>query len=130
VNFFTSISNFIYLFIKLQIIQSILFVELMVVLHGLQLCWENEFRRILCYSDSLQTVNLIGMVSLRTTDSLMKFLIFVNSLLESGMLWLTTCFGKAMSMRVRTCWQRWMLSTDPLVKFSTPPSDLSLPLLA
>jgi hypothetical protein len=30
-----------------------------VVLHGLTICWENEYRRINCLSDSLQAVNLI-----------------------------------------------------------------------
>jgi hypothetical protein len=31
----------------------------MAVLHDLQLCWENRFKRNMCYSDSLQTVSLI-----------------------------------------------------------------------
>ncbi|XP_045822427.1 uncharacterized protein LOC123915340 [Trifolium pratense] len=40
-------------------VRSILFVELMAVLHGLHICWESGFRRVTCYSDSLQLVNLI-----------------------------------------------------------------------
>ncbi|PNX68236.1 ribonuclease H [Trifolium pratense] len=40
-------------------VRSILFAELMAVLHGLQICWESGFRRVTCFSDSLQTVNLI-----------------------------------------------------------------------
>jgi hypothetical protein len=31
----------------------------MVVLHGLQICWENEFKIITCFLDSFQIVNLI-----------------------------------------------------------------------
>jgi ribonuclease HI len=31
----------------------------MAVLHGLQICWDKGFRRIVCFSDSLQTINLI-----------------------------------------------------------------------
>jgi hypothetical protein len=38
---------------------SILFAELMDMLHGLQICWENGYRRISCFSNSLQAVNLI-----------------------------------------------------------------------
>jgi hypothetical protein len=30
----------------------------MVVLHGLQLCWDNGYRKVICFSDSLQSVNL------------------------------------------------------------------------
>jgi ribonuclease HI len=39
-------------------IQRILFAEIMVVLHGLQLCWDNGYRKVICFSDSLQSVNL------------------------------------------------------------------------
>jgi ribonuclease HI len=38
---------------------SVLFVEIMVVLNGLELCWANGFRNISCFSDSLQAVTLI-----------------------------------------------------------------------
>jgi ribonuclease HI len=38
---------------------SILLAELMTILHGLQICWDKGFRRIVCFSDSLQTINLI-----------------------------------------------------------------------
>ncbi|MCH80050.1 ribonuclease H protein [Trifolium medium] len=38
---------------------SVLYAEIMAVLHGLELCWVNGFRNIACYSDSLQAVSLI-----------------------------------------------------------------------
>ncbi|GAU24479.1 hypothetical protein TSUD_319560 [Trifolium subterraneum] len=40
-------------------LKSILFAEIMVVLHGLTICWENGYRKINCLSNSLQLVNLI-----------------------------------------------------------------------
>jgi ribonuclease HI len=39
--------------------QSVLYVEVMAILHGLELCWSNGYRKITCYSDSLQVVSLI-----------------------------------------------------------------------
>jgi hypothetical protein len=61
----------------------------MVVLHGLQICWENEFKIITCFLDLFQIVNLIsGKEFLFITSLQMKFLVFVNFLLEIGRLWL------------------------------------------
>ncbi|PNX94706.1 ribonuclease H [Trifolium pratense] len=40
-------------------VQSILFAELVAVLHGLHICWESRFRRIGCFSDSLRIDSLI-----------------------------------------------------------------------
>jgi ribonuclease HI len=41
---------------------SILLAELMVVLHGLQICWDKGFRRIACFSDSLHLFSLMRRV--------------------------------------------------------------------
>jgi ribonuclease HI len=38
---------------------SVLYAEIIAILHGLELCWNNGFRNILCYSDSLQAVSLL-----------------------------------------------------------------------
>ncbi|PNX71251.1 ribonuclease H, partial [Trifolium pratense] len=38
---------------------SVLFAEILAVLNGLDLCWVNGFRNIVCFSDSLQAVTLI-----------------------------------------------------------------------
>ncbi|GAU30014.1 hypothetical protein TSUD_160990 [Trifolium subterraneum] len=38
---------------------SVLYAEIMANLHGLDLCWVNGYRKIECYSDSLQAVALI-----------------------------------------------------------------------
>ncbi|GAU48983.1 hypothetical protein TSUD_245740 [Trifolium subterraneum] len=38
---------------------SVLYAEIMAILHGLHLCWNNGYRSIVCYSDSLQAVSLI-----------------------------------------------------------------------
>jgi ribonuclease HI len=40
-------------------LQNILFAEILAILHGLKLCWERGFRKVLCCSDSLLSVNLI-----------------------------------------------------------------------
>ncbi|CAJ2638969.1 unnamed protein product [Trifolium pratense] len=39
--------------------QNILFAEIMAIWYGLKLCWERGFRKVLCCSDSLLSVNLI-----------------------------------------------------------------------
>ncbi|KAK2370649.1 hypothetical protein QL285_083681 [Trifolium repens] len=38
---------------------SVLYAELMAILHGLELCWDNGYRNVTCYSDSLRLVTLI-----------------------------------------------------------------------
>ncbi|PNX57966.1 ribonuclease H [Trifolium pratense] len=38
---------------------SILYAEIMAVLHGLELCWNNGYTNLVCFSDSLQAVSLI-----------------------------------------------------------------------
>jgi ribonuclease HI len=38
---------------------SVLYAEIIAILHGLELCWDNGFRNVTCYSDSLQAVTLI-----------------------------------------------------------------------
>ncbi|MCI09046.1 ribonuclease H protein [Trifolium medium] len=38
---------------------SILYADIMALLHGLELCWDKGFRRVICFSDSLQTVTLV-----------------------------------------------------------------------
>jgi ribonuclease HI len=38
---------------------SVLYDEIIAILHGLELCWVNGFRNIACYLDSLQAVSLI-----------------------------------------------------------------------
>jgi ribonuclease HI len=40
-------------------VPSVLYAEIMAILHGLQLCWSNGYGSIVCYSDSLQAVSLI-----------------------------------------------------------------------
>ncbi|KAK2403822.1 hypothetical protein QL285_053224 [Trifolium repens] len=40
-------------------VQSIIFAEIMVVLHGLQFCWDSGYQKVICFSDSLQSVNFI-----------------------------------------------------------------------
>ncbi|PNY11046.1 ribonuclease H [Trifolium pratense] len=37
----------------------VLYAEIMAILHGLQLCWNNGYRSIVCYPDSLKAVSLI-----------------------------------------------------------------------
>ena len=39
---------------------AVLLMELLVVLHGLQVAWNKGCRRLVCYSDSLLTVTLVN----------------------------------------------------------------------
>ncbi|PNX93234.1 ribonuclease H [Trifolium pratense] len=110
-------------------VQSILFAELMVVLHGLQICWESGFRRISCFSDSLQTVNLIW-------EGVSAHHRFANEVFSIRQLiardWevvIDHTFRKGNACADMLA-KIGALSTSPLVTISTPPSELSLPLLA
>ncbi|MCI37093.1 ribonuclease H protein, partial [Trifolium medium] len=38
---------------------SILYAEIMAMLHGLELCWKKGFQRVSCFSESLQIVTLV-----------------------------------------------------------------------
>jgi ribonuclease HI len=38
---------------------SILYAEIMAMLHGLELCWDKGFKQVICLSDSLQTVTVV-----------------------------------------------------------------------
>ncbi|MCI17473.1 ribonuclease H protein [Trifolium medium] len=40
-------------------LSSVLYVKIMAILRGLQLCWSNGYSSIVCYSDLLQAVSLI-----------------------------------------------------------------------
>jgi hypothetical protein len=128
---YTRISNgnFVLGFYGAAIVQSILYAELTTVLHGLQLCWENGFRRISCYSDSLQTVSLIRL-GVSTHHRFANEVFSICQLLArdwdgviNHMLWEGNAFADVLS-------KMGALSTGPLVKFSTPLSELSLPLRA
>jgi ribonuclease HI len=108
---------------------SILFAELMAILHGLQICWESGYRRISCFSDSLQAVNLIWdgvsahhrfaneVVSIRQLLD-RNWEIVVEHTLREG----NACADVLAKMGA--------LSDSPLVKISSPPVDLAIPLLA
>jgi ribonuclease HI len=51
--------NFIWGFYGSTDVPSILLAEITAILQGLQLCWESGFRKVICFSDSLQSVSLI-----------------------------------------------------------------------
>jgi len=44
---------------------NILHAKIMVLFHGIQLCWEPGFKDIICYSNSLQTICLVQTASVR-----------------------------------------------------------------
>ncbi|GAU48830.1 hypothetical protein TSUD_190600 [Trifolium subterraneum] len=110
-------------------VQSILFAELMAVLHGLQICWESGFRRITCFSDSLQIVNLIrDGVSAHHRFSNEVFII--HQLLAKDwevVIGHTFREGNACADVLA---KMGAASDSTLVTISTPPCDLSMPLLA
>ncbi|GAU31044.1 hypothetical protein TSUD_214800 [Trifolium subterraneum] len=83
--------------------ESILFAEIMVVLHGLTICWENGYRKINCLSDSLQLITLDWKVVLSHT-------------LREG----NSCADVLAKMGV--------VANTPLVTTSTPPRTLAKPL--
>ncbi|CAJ2673969.1 uncharacterized protein LOC123892375 [Trifolium pratense] len=101
----------------------------MAVLHGLQICWENEFRRIICFSDSLRAVNLIRegvsahhrfaneIFSIRQLVDKDWDVVVEHTLREDN-----ACADVLAKMSA--------LSNLPLVKITSPPNELSMPLLA
>jgi ribonuclease HI len=108
---------------------SILFAELMAVLKGLQLCWENGYRRIVCCSDSLQTVNLIRdgvSVHHRFANKVFSIRQLIdkdwNVVVEHTLRDGNTCADVLAKMGAQ--------SNVPLVSFHTPPMELASPLLA
>ncbi|GAU39987.1 hypothetical protein TSUD_211080 [Trifolium subterraneum] len=110
-------------------VQSILFAELMAVLHGLQICWESGFRRITCFSDSLQTVNLIrDGVSTHHRSSNEVFII--HQLLANDWEVVIDHTFREGNACADVLAKMGAASDSPLVKISTPPCDLSMPLLA
>jgi ribonuclease HI len=108
---------------------SILFAELMAVLKGLQLCWENGYRRIVCCSDSLHTVNLIRdgvSVHHRFANEVFSILQLIdkdwNVVVEHTLREGNTYEDVLAKMGAQ--------SDVPLVSFHTPPMELASPLLA
>jgi ribonuclease HI len=100
----------------------------MAVLNELQLCWENGFRRIVCCSDSLQTVNLIRdgvSVHHRFANEVLSIRQLIdrdwNVVVEHTLREGNTCADVLAKMGA--------LSDVPLVSFHTPPMELSSPLL-
>ncbi|XP_045831415.1 uncharacterized protein LOC123922770 [Trifolium pratense] len=121
--------DFILGFYGVATVQSILFAELMAVLHGLQICWENGFRRIICFSDSLQAVNLIRegvSAHHRFANEIFSIRQLVDKdwdvVLEHTLREGNACADVLAKMGAR--------SNLPLVKITSPPSELSMPLLA
>jgi ribonuclease HI len=122
-------SVFILGFYGVAVVQSILFVEFMVVLHGLQLYWENEYRYIICYSDSLLIVNIIR-DDISAHHRFTNEVAFIRQLLDRDwdvMVIHTLREGNACADVLA---KMVALSTTPLVKISSPPSELNIPLLA
>jgi ribonuclease HI len=108
---------------------SILLAELMVVLHGLQICWDKGFRRITCFSDSLQTVNLIR-------DGVSAHHRFANEVFSIRQL-LDRDWEVVIKHTLRegnacadVLAKMGALSDSSLVIISSPPVDLAAPLLA
>ncbi|KAK2392667.1 hypothetical protein QL285_066003 [Trifolium repens] len=108
---------------------SVLFAEIIAVLQGLQLCWENGFKHIVCFSDSLQAVTLIKtgvsphhrfaneIHSIRLLLS-RDWNVEINHTLREGNA-CADCLAK-----------RGSASDSPLVILDTPPVDMHLALLA
>ncbi|CAJ2654824.1 unnamed protein product [Trifolium pratense] len=121
--------DFILGFYGAAVVPNILFAELMAVLHGLQICWENGFRKIICFSDSLQGVSLIrdGVSAhhrfANEIFSIRQFLsrdweVVVEHTLQEG----NACADVSAKMGA--------LADSPLMKITSPPSSLAMPLLA
>ncbi|PNX70246.1 ribonuclease H [Trifolium pratense] len=98
----------------------------MAIFHGLQLCWESGYRKVICFSDSMQSVNLIrDGVSVHhrfanDIHSIRKLLanewdVVINHTLREG----NACADVMAKMGV--------MSTSLLVKIYTPPHELLFP---
>jgi ribonuclease HI len=122
-------NNFIQTNPKYIFTQNILFAEIMAVLHGLQLCWDNGYRKVICFSDSLQSVNLIR-------DGVSPHHRFANEIQCIRNL-LANEWEVVISHTLRegnasadVPAKMGALSTSQLVKISTPPHELQSPLSA
>ncbi|XP_045797645.1 uncharacterized protein LOC123891799 [Trifolium pratense] len=103
---------------------SILYAEIMAMLHGLELCWEKGFKHVICLSDSLQTVTLVKNGTsphhkfANEVFSIRQLLdrdwnVVINHTLREG----NACADMLAKMGANTI--------SPLVKLVEPPSELS-----
>ncbi|XP_045810552.1 uncharacterized protein LOC123904995 [Trifolium pratense] len=108
---------------------SILYAKIMVMLHGLELCWDKRFKHVICFLDSLQTVTLVkNGVSphhkfANEFFSIHQLLdrdwnVVINHTLREG----NACADMLAKMGANTI--------SPLVKLVVPPSELSPHLFA
>jgi ribonuclease HI len=121
--------EFLWGFYGVAAIQSVLFAEIMAILHGLQFCWDSGYRKVICFSDSLQSVNLIRdgvsahhrfaneIYSIRTLLA-KDWNVMINHTLREG----NACADVMAKMGA--------LSNSHLVKIDTPPQKLLRPLSA
>jgi ribonuclease HI len=101
----------------------------MAVLHGLQICWDKGFRRIACFSDSLQIVNLIW-------DGVSAYHQFANEIFSIRQL-----LHRDWEVAIKHTLREGNACADVLAKMgahsdsllviiSSPPVELAAPLLA
>jgi hypothetical protein len=105
------------------IMPNILFAEIMAIWHGLKLCWESGYRKVLCCSDTLLAVNLIkqGVAThhrfANEVHSIRQMLdndweVVISHTLREG----NACADVLAKMGA--------ISNSPMVKISAPPSNL------
>ncbi|MCI22617.1 ribonuclease H protein, partial [Trifolium medium] len=94
---------------------SILYAEIMTLLHGLELCWDKGFRSVICFSDSLQTVTLVK-------NGVSPYHRFANEIISIHQLLDRDCRIVAVdhtrfkrAMRALIFWSRWGLTLFPLL---------------
>jgi ribonuclease HI len=121
--------EFLWGFYGVAAIQSVLFAEIMAIFHGLQFCWDSGYRKVICFSDSLQSVHLIRdgvSAHHRFANEIHNFRnllgkdwdVMINHTLREG----NAC-GDVMA-------KMGALSASHLVKIDTPPQELIRPLSA
>jgi ribonuclease HI len=100
----------------------------MAVLHGLQICWESGFRRITCYSDSLQTVTLIR-EGVSAHHQFANEVFSIRQLLAKDWEVVINHMLRERNACADVLAKMGATSYLPLVKISTPPNELLMPLL-
>jgi ribonuclease HI len=105
------------------------FAEIMAVLYGLQLCWDSGYRKVICFSDSLQLVNLIR-DGVSTHHRFANEIQCIRNLLPYEWEVVISHTLREENACADVLAKMGELSTSQLVKINTPHHELQAPLSA
>ncbi|GAU32945.1 hypothetical protein TSUD_153620 [Trifolium subterraneum] len=119
--------EFIWGFYGAAAIQNILYAEIMAIWYGLKLCWERGFRKVLCCSDSLLSVNVIK-EGVTTHHGFANEILCIRKLLSNDWEVILTHTLREGNACADVLAKLGANSDSPMVNISTPPRDLVIPL--